>query len=229
MAFIVALISAGSEHSLTAAESRTAGGTSASQESGIHDRTSAAHPCEGRRHASIYQPRMRSFALIVLACALVRSAHAQIPFDTSRNQGVGATVGLASGTGISYQEILPSALGYRAVVLAWKKGDGSFVDVGISGLRVLSDDGRRRVYLLGSIGWWRRSEEETELEFDEDGNLISERVFDDIDDSGALGLGAGVELPLGTSASASLEGVFTYWTDSGDLIPAPQVSIHWLF
>jgi len=27
----------------------------------------------------------------------------------------------------------------------------------------------------------------------------------------------------------SLEGVFTYWTDSGDLIPVPQASLHWLF
>jgi hypothetical protein len=173
---------------------------------------------------------MRPLALLlVLTGTIARPAPAQVPFDTSRNQAVGATVGLASGTGVSYQEILPSAFGYRAALLAWKQGDGSFVDIGVSGLRILSDDGRRRVYLVGSIGWWRRSDEETELEFDDDGNLISERVFDDVDDSGALGLGAGVELPLGTSAAVSLEGVFTYWTDSGDLIPAPQASIHWLF
>lgn len=174
---------------------------------------------------------MRShFLLAVLAGALLASpVLGQVPFDTQRNQGVGATLGLASGTGISYQEILPSALGYRVAVLAWKKGDSSFFDVGVSGLRILSDDGRRRVYLVASMGWWRRSDEETALEFDDEGNLISERVFDDVDDSGALGLGAGVELPLGTSAAFSLEGVFTYWTDSGDLIPAPQASLHWLF
>jgi hypothetical protein len=173
---------------------------------------------------------MRLLALlVVLTGALVRPAPAQVPFDTSRNQAVGATVGLASGAGLSYQEILPSAFGYRAAVLAYKKGDGSFFDVGVSGLRILSDDGRRRVYLVGSIGWWRRSDEETELEFDDEGNLISERVFDDVDDSGALGVGAGVELPLGPRSAVSLEGVFTYWTDSGDLVPAPQASIHWLF
>jgi hypothetical protein len=149
--------------------------------------------------------------LAIAGFATAGPAAAQIPFDTSRNQAVGATFGLASGTGISYQEVLPSALGYRAVILAWKKGDSSFVDVGVSGLRVLSDDGRRRVYLVASMGWWRRSDEETEAEFDDDGNLVSERVFDDVDDSGALGLGAGVELPLGGSAAVSLEGVFTYW------------------
>jgi hypothetical protein len=173
---------------------------------------------------------MRRLALLALLTGmLARPAPAQGPFDTSRNQGVGATVGLASGTGISYQEILPSAFGYRAAVLAWKKGDGSFLDLGVSGLRVLSDDGRRRVYLVGSIGWWRRSDEETELEFDDDGNQNRESDFDDVDDSGALGVGAGIELPLGPSTTVSLEGVFTYWTDSGDLIPAPQASIHWLF
>lgn len=167
--------------------------------------------------------------LVALTAGLTGSARAQIPFDNARNQGVGVTVGMASGAGISYQEILPSALGYRAAILAWKTGDSSFFDIGVSGLRVLSDDGRRRVYLVASMAWWRRSEEETEAEFDDEGNLISERVFDDVDDSGAIGAGAGVELPMGPSAAISLEAVFTYWTDSGDLIPAPQASLHWLF
>jgi hypothetical protein len=170
------------------------------------------------------------FSLTVLALAtLAGPALAQIPFDQNRNQAVGVTVGLASGTGLSYQEILPSALGFRAAILAWKKGDSSFLDLGVSGLRILSDDGRKRVYLVGSIGWWRRSGEDTEVEFDDEGNVISERIFDDVDDSGAIGLGAGVELPLGPGVAVSLEGVFTYWTDSGDLIPAPQLSLHWLF
>ncbi|CAN5849062.1 hypothetical protein BH20GEM1_BH20GEM1_17950 [soil metagenome] len=171
-------------------------------------------------------------ALVGLAIAGLATsdpATAQIPFDSSRNQAVGATVGLASGTGISYQDILPSALGYRAAILAWKKGDSSFFDVGLSGLRILSDDGSRRVYRVASMFCGRRSEEQAEVEFDDLGNIVTERVFDDVDDSGALGLGAGVELPLGGSAALSLEGVFTYWTDSGDLIPVPQVSLHWLF
>jgi len=168
--------------------------------------------------------------LVVLgSLTLATRAAAQVPLDRSRDQGVGATIGLASGTGISYQEILPSAFGFRGALLAWKKGDSSFFDVGASALRILSDDGRRRVYLVGSLGYWRRSDEETEAVFDGDGNLISERVFDEVDDSGAIGVGAGVELPFGGSAALSLEGVFTYWTDSGDLLPLPQASIHWLF
>ena len=36
------------------------------------------------------------------------------------------------------------------------------------------------------------------------------------------------QIPLG-AAALSLEGVFTYWTDSGDLLPAPQIALHWLF
>ena len=168
-------------------------------------------------------------ALLLLLLAAALPAAAQVPLDRSRDQGVGATAGLASGAGISYQEILPSALGFRVALLAWKKGDGSFFDAGASLLRVLSDDGRRRIYLVGSLGYWRRSDEETEVEFDDQGNLIAERVFDDVDDSGAVGAGVGVELPFGASAALSLEGVFTYWTDSGDLLPVPQMSIHWLF
>lgn len=177
-------------------------------------------------------PIMRFLVVILVALgglAFATGAAAQVPLDRSRDQGVGATFGLASGTGISYQEILPSAFGYRGAVLAWKKGDSSFFDIGASLLRILSDDGQRRVYLVGSLGYWRRSDEETELEFDDDGNLIAERVFDDVDDSGAVGVGVGVELPFGARAALSLEGVFTYWTDSGDLLPLPQASIHWLF
>ena len=120
-------------------------------------------------------------------------------------------------------------MGLSRGVPAWKTGDSSFIDLGISGLRVLSDDGARRFYLVGSIGWWRSSDEGTELELDDEGNVVSERAFDDVDDSGALGLGAGVEFPLSPSAMVSLEGLFTYWTDSGALVPAPQVSLHWLF
>lgn len=173
---------------------------------------------------------MRSLlVLLIVLGARTLPATAQVPLDRSRDQGVGATAGLASGAGLSYQEILPSALGFRVALLAWKKGDGSFLDLGGSLLRILSDDGRRRIYLLGSIGYWRRSDEETDVEFDDEGNLISERVFDDVDDSAAIGAGAGVELPLGRDVSLSLEGVFTYWTDSGDLLPLPQASIHWLF
>ena len=167
--------------------------------------------------------------VLLVGFATARPAIAQIPFDRERNQAVGMTFGLASGAGLSYQEILPSALGFRAAFLAWKTGDSSFIDLGLSGLRVLSDDGARRFYLVGSIGWWRRSDEETELEFDDEDNVISERTFDDVDDSGALGFGAGVELPLSPDAAVALEGVFTYWTDSGDFLPAPQVSLHWLF
>ena len=189
--------------------------------------------CEPRFRAVKIPLHVKALSLFIGAMLVgFGTAHptvAQIPFDRSRDQAVGVTLGLASGSGLSYQEILPSAFGFRAAFLAWKTGDSSFIDLGISGLRILSDDGARRFYLVGSIGWWRRSDEDTELEFDDEGNVINERVIDDVDDSGALGLGAGVELPLSPSAAVSLEGVFTYWTDSGDLVPAPQVSLHWLF
>ncbi|MFN2383936.1 MAG: hypothetical protein ABR559_06690 [Gemmatimonadota bacterium] len=156
-------------------------------------------------------------------------AAAQVPFDTNRNQGIGVTLGAASGSGLSYTEILPSAYGFRGVLALWKYGDFSFVDVGASGLRILSDDGRRRLYLVASTSYWRREDEKTEDEFDEEGTLTGTRTFQDVDDSWAAGLGAGVELPLGARAGLSLEGVFTYWADTGDLLPLPQISLHYLF
>lgn len=166
---------------------------------------------------------------LLFVCAFAGSASGQIAFDDQRNQAIGATAGLASGMGISYQEVLPSALGYRAALALWNVGDFSFVDVGLSGLRVLSDDGRRRFYLVGGASYWRRSDQETDEIFDDSGNLVETREVDDVDDSWSIGFGAGLELPLGERAAFVLEGLFTYWNDTGDLLPLPQIGLHYMF
>lgn len=165
-------------------------------------------------------------ALLVTTAPL---AFGQIPYDSDRNQTVGAMVGAASGAGVMYQEILPTAFGYRGALVLWKLGDSSFFDVGGSGLRVLSDDGDQRVYLVGSLAYWRRSEEEREPILDDQGNVTGERVFDDVDDSWALGFGVGLETPIGERVAVNLEAAFTYWAESGDLLPLPQIGIGYRF
>ncbi len=165
----------------------------------------------------------------LLFVLLAVPATAQVPFDRERDQGVGVMAGLASGAGVSYREILPSAWGYRGTLALWKVSDFSFIDAGVSGMRILDDDGRRRVYLVGSASYWRRSQEEDEEVFDDDGNLIDTRRVDDLDTSVGLGVGAGVELPLGERGAITLEGLFTYWSDSGALLPLPQIGLHYLF
>lgn len=166
---------------------------------------------------------------LVLLAGIAPAAFGQIPYDTDRNQTVGGMAGAASGAGLMYQEILPSAFGYRGALVLWNLGDFSFFDAGISGLRVLSDDGRSRVYLVGSLAYWRRSDEEREDLLDDQGNVTGERVFDDEDDSWALGLGVGWETPMGDRVAVNLEAVFTYWADSGDLLPLPQIGIGYRF
>lgn len=156
-------------------------------------------------------------------------AHGQTPFDPDRNQTVGGIAGVASGSGVAYQEILPSAFGFRGALALWKLGDFSFVDVGVSGLRILSDDGARRVYLVGSLSYWRRSDVESEPLLDDEGNVAGERVFDDVDDSWALGAGVGLEVPVGERVALNLEAAFTYWGESGDLLPLPQIALGYRF
>lgn len=168
-------------------------------------------------------------ALVFAAHLRPLSAHAQPPFDPDRDQTVGAIAGVASGSGLAYQEVLPSAFGYRAGLALWKLGDFSFVDVGVSALRVLSDDGGRRVYLVGSLSYWRRSDEESEPILDDEGNVTGERIFDDTDDSWALGAGVGLELPVGERVALNLEAAFTYWAEAGDLLPLPQVAVGYRF
>jgi hypothetical protein len=174
---------------------------------------------------------MRAAFLALVLVPLLRpdAARAQTPFDLDRNQTVGAIAGVASGSGIAYQEILPSAFGFRGALALWKLGDFSFVDVGASGLRILSDDGARRVYLVGSLSYWRRSDEESEPILDDEGNVTGERVFDDVDDSWALGAGVGLEMPIGERVAVNLEAVFTYWVESGDLLPVPQIALGYRF
>lgn len=171
----------------------------------------------------------RANLLFLLASCVAAPLAAQTPYDTSRNQGVGVAAGVASGTGLSYQEILPSAFGYRGTLALWKLDDFFFVDIGASALRILRDDGERRIYLIGGVSYWRRTDEETEVILDDDGNVSGERISDDVDDSVALGAGAGVEFPFGSRAGLSLEAVFTYWADSGDLLPLPQAALHYHF
>lgn len=135
----------------------------------------------------------------------------QVPYDPNRNQAIGAVAGVATGAGVSYQEILPSAFGFRGTVLGWKIGDSSFVDVGAAGLRVLSDDGRRRIYLIGGASYWRWDDE------------------DDEGESWSAGVGAGAEFPLSTRTVITLEGLFTYWDETGDFLPLPQIAVYYLF
>jgi hypothetical protein len=168
-------------------------------------------------------------AFVILVLALAGPSRAQIPFDPSRNQGIGGVAGLASGSGVSYQEILPSAFGYRGTLFGWKLGGSSFVDLGAAGLRVLSDDGRRRLYLIGGVSYWRWSDEETVTEFDQNGNVIGESEVDDVDESWSIGVGAGIELPFTTRTTVSFEGLFTYWDKSSDFLPLPQIAVHYLF
>ena len=170
-----------------------------------------------------------AFVTVLFLVLSATSTRAQITFDPNRNQAIGATAGLASGAGVSYQEILPTAWGFRGALFGWNLGDSSFIDIGASGLRVLSDDGNRRIYLIGGTSFWRWSDEETVPEFDDEGNVIGERKLNDTKDSWGIGVGVGIEMPLATRTSFSIEGLFTYWSRTEDFLPLPQVSIHYLF
>lgn len=173
---------------------------------------------------------MRTTLILALALSAASSPlAAQTSFDPHRNQAIGGMAGLASGSGLSYQEIYPSAYGYRGALALWKAGDSFFLNTGISGLRILTDDGRQRVYLVGGLSYWRHTEETSRPIFDENDNVTGERIFDDVDDSWSMGLGAGIELPVGTRTAISLEALFTYWTQSSNVLPLPQIGLQYQF
>ena len=167
--------------------------------------------------------------LLLVLAGPVRGAHAQTRYDPDRNQALGAIAGAASGAGVSYEEVLPSGFGYRGALVFWSVGDFSFFDFGVSGLRLLGDDRGQRIYLVGSLAYWRRSDEERETLFDGRGNVAGERVFDDVDDSWAMGFGAGLQRPIGERVAVTLEALFTYWAESGDVLPLPQIGIGYRF
>jgi hypothetical protein len=170
-----------------------------------------------------------SLAALLGVVVSAMPARAQIAFDPNRNQAIGATAGLASGAGVSYQEILPTAWGFRGALFGWNLGDSSFIDIGASGLRILSDDGNRRIYLIGGTSFWRWSDEETVPELDDQGNVIGERKLTDTKESWGIGVGVGLEMPLATRTTFAIEGLFTYWSRSEAFLPLPQISIHYQF
>jgi hypothetical protein len=161
----------------------------------------------------------RLFVIVLFLLVPAAGAPGQTPYDPDRNQALGLIIGAASGAGVAYEEVLPSGFGYRGALMLWSLGDSSFVDAGVTGLRLLGDDRGQRVYLLGSFAYWRRSEEERE----------GDRVFDDVDDSWSLGLGAGLQVPAGEHWAVTLEAAFTYWADSGALLPLPHIGIDYRF
>ena len=170
-----------------------------------------------------------SLAAILILVPSAIPALAQVAFDPDRNQSIGVTAGLASGAGVSYQEILPTAWGFRGALFGWKLGDSSFIDIGASGLRILSDDGIRRIYLIAGTSFWRWSDEETVPTFDDEGNVIGERELTETKRSWGIGAGVGIEMPLATRTTFSIEGLFTYWSRSEAFLPLPQASIHYQF
>ena len=98
---------------------------------------------------------------------------------------------------------------------------------GIAGL--VRDRDLVQLYLVGGLSYWRHTEETSRPIFDENDNVTGERVFDDVDDSWSIGLGAGIELPVGTRTAISLEALFTYWTQSGNVLPLPQIGLQYQF
>jgi hypothetical protein len=172
---------------------------------------------------------LRNAVLAGLLLLAPAAAGAQVPFDQNRNQAIGGSAGLATGAGVTYQEILPSAFGFRGTLFGWKLGDSSFVDLGAAGLRVLSDDGRRRIYLIAGASYWRWSNEETVTQFDDQGNVTGEIEVDDVEKSWSVGVGAGFELPVSERVVVDLEGLFTYWDKTGDFLPLPQIALYYLF
>ncbi|MBU1299104.1 MAG: hypothetical protein KKF20_05955 [Bacteroidetes bacterium] len=125
--------------------------------------------------------------------------------------GLGASIGLGTGMGISFRHHLPSILSYQFTAGIIKDSKKLLYDVGLELQFDLVRAEKSRFFAGGGMGYYHKGDDENEL----NGPF---RV--------AMGIGIETKIQEALHASGSL--YFTYFTN-GQILPLPQVGLHYYF
>jgi hypothetical protein len=166
--------------------------------------------------------RMKTSLVAVLALSLVSlTVHAQVESPSAgRGEefrksifGLGLFGGPATGLGLSFRHHLPSNVSYQIVGGVISTSSKLSYDLGIQIQYDLMRSMRTRFYAGGGIAYFYSGKSGG-------GNTL--------DGPGRLGIGIGGEFITDSEFSATLELMFTYFTD-GTILPLPQVGVHYYF
>jgi hypothetical protein len=159
--------------------------------------------------------RFVCFFLFILTAA---SAYSQVILPVNQTDvinppiyGVGVSLGPASGFGLSFRHHLPGSFSYQIVGGIIKADRNTLGNLGgemqFDFVRTL----RTRFFGVAALGYFYKGEAENELS----------SPF-------RAGTGVGIEYQQFRSISIAGEILFTFFND-GDIVPLPQVSMHYYF
>jgi hypothetical protein len=165
---------------------------------------------------------MKTTVCFLIICSLASlTAHAQIESPSAgRGEefhksifGLGLFGGPAAGLGLSFRHHLPSNVSYQIVGGVISTSAKLSYDVGVQIQYDLMRSTKTRFYTGGGFAYFYSGTSGG-------GNTM--------DGPGRVGVGIGGEFMTESEFSASLELMFTYFTD-GTILPLPQVGIHYYF
>ncbi|MCC6398969.1 MAG: hypothetical protein IT282_18290 [Bacteroidetes bacterium] len=126
--------------------------------------------------------------------------------------GLGVHLGSASGIGLSFRHHLPSTLSYQLNGGIIKVDDRLLYAVGAELQADLSRSGATRFFVAGAIGYYHAGSADK----------------NEMAGPGRVGVGLGGEMFAGGGFHATIEALFTYFTD-GTVLPLPQLGLHYYF
>lgn len=127
--------------------------------------------------------------------------------------GIGLNASLCSGMGVSFKEHLAQLpFAYQLTIGAFKTGSLSLFSGGAEVQYDLSVRDADRLYTLLGFGFYYKGEHKN-----------------DLSSPTRLGLGVGYELGQSGTLSFAFNGMLTYFTETGDILPLPSVSLFYYF
>lgn len=164
--------------------------------------------------------KYRIVVLFTVSVLCTGSAFAQVVMPDNRVaagfreeiMGLGVFAGPTSGLGVSFRHHLRIPFSYQITAGIIKVDDRLLYDVGGEGQYDVSRGEGHRFYVAGGLGYYYAGRSS--------GNEMNAPA--------RIGLGAGYEAGLPGGFGATLELLFTYFSD-GTILPLPQVGIYYYF
>lgn len=125
--------------------------------------------------------------------------------------GLGASVGWASGVGVSFRTHFPSKSSVQGVFGIIKTTEKLYLSLGGAYQYDLVRGPASRFYAGAGLGYYYRG-----------------HSSNDVKGPFRIGVGIGGELKLQDAFHVNLEGMFTFFSD-GRVIPLPQIGCHYYF
>lgn len=159
---------------------------------------------------------VKIFFLVLLAASLSFSQvivpDKERPTELGREVfGLGGSIGLGTGMGLSFRHHLPTVFSYQLVAGIIKDSKTLLFDVGAELQFDLMRDENLRFYAGGGAGYYYKGKDVNELK-----------------GPARITLGIGAETKARNAIHILGSFYFTYFTD-GTILPLPQIGIHYYF